>query len=88
MRIRIRKRTRTRPRIKIRTRVKIIPFLDCDTVGSEWTNQEEVRTTGETVFDCKDRTNNAPLHVTPRKISKRLNHARSVHDCAHDKLST
>ena len=28
----------------------IIPFLDCDTAGSEQTNQEEVRATGETVL--------------------------------------
>ena len=29
-------------------------FLDCDTLGSEWIDQEEVRTTGETVCECKD----------------------------------
>ena len=50
----------------------MIPFLDCDTVGSECIDQEEVRTTSETVYECKDKTNNAFLHETPRQISNRL----------------
>ena len=50
----------------------IVPYLDCDTVGSEWTNQEKMRTTGETVYDCKDKTDDALLHGTPRQISNRL----------------
>ena len=47
-------------------------FLDCDTVGPAQTNQEEARATGETVHDCKDKTNNELLHETPRQISSRL----------------
>ena len=50
----------------------IIPFLDCDTVGSEWIDQEEVRTTNETVYECKDKTNSVLLHKTPRQIPNRL----------------
>ena len=43
-----------------------------DTVGSEQTNQEEMPTTGETVYECKDKTDNALLHGTPRQVSNRL----------------
>ena len=50
----------------------IIPFLDFDTVGSEWTNQEEMQTAGETVYESKDKTDNALLHGTPRQILNRL----------------
>ena len=50
----------------------VIPFLNCDTVGSEWIDREVVRTTGETVHGCKDKTNNALLHETPRQIPNRL----------------
>ena len=50
----------------------IIPFLDCDTVGSKQTNQEEMRTTSEAVYGCKDKTDNALLHGTPRHFSNRL----------------
>ena len=52
--------------------IVIIPSLGCDTVGSEQTNEEEVRTTGETVYECKGKTNNALLHETPKQISNRL----------------
>ena len=70
--------TRERVGVKIHqdrgSNVKIvrIPFLDCDTVGSEQTNQEEVRTTGETVYECKGKTNVALLQETPKQIPKRL----------------
>ena len=69
----------------------IIPFLDCDTVGSEWTNQEEVRTTGETVYECKDKNRQCAFaRDTDANLQSliHLSHARSVHDCAHNKLST
>ena len=36
-----------------------ILFMDCDSEGSEWTNQEEMRTTGESVCECKDKTDSA-----------------------------
>ena len=57
----------------------IVPFLDCDTVGSEWIDQEEVRT----VYECKDKTNNALLHEAPRQISDRL-FTRAMRRCAHE----
>ena len=59
----------------------IIPFLDSDTVGSEKTNQEEMRTTGETVYECKDRADNALVHETPRQISKRFVHLGRAQMC-------
>ena len=34
-----------------------VPLLDCDTAESEWIDQEEVRTTSDTVYDWKDKTN-------------------------------
>ena len=62
----------------------IIPFLDCDTVGSAKTNKEEVRRTSETVCECKDKTNHALLHETPKQISNRL-----LRRCAHkDSVTT
>ena len=65
----------------------VLPFLDCDTAGSEQTNQEEVRATGETVYECKDKTNNALLHETEANLQSlvHLSHARSVHDFAPNK---
>ena len=45
-----------------------------------------MQTSGETVYECKDKTDNALLHGTPRQNLQTLVHlsyARSVHDCAH-----
>ena len=50
----------------------MLPFVDFDTVGPRMYQQEEEQTAGETVYVCKDETNNALLLETPRQNSNRL----------------
>ena len=44
-----------------------VPLLDCDTAGSEWIDQEEVRTTSDTVYDWKDKTNKTMRFCTKHR---------------------
>ena len=50
----------------------IIPFLDCDTAGSEQTARRRCGQQARPCMSARDKTNNALLHETPRQISNRL----------------
>ena len=50
----------------------MIPFLDFDTAGFRMYQQEDEQTGSETVYVCKDGTNNVLLRETPRQNSNRL----------------